>query len=332
MEATWSESRGQPASVVVEDGTAIDTARPGGVPPQDGEPTADDQPNGTIDARDETSHAAQHRARAASPLTLRRALLRIGLVAVIVFGVLALGAANDVGPLARVTPPSEVTDPREMVARSLQALIDASSVHVSGAVSGTVPGSLVQRTDERVRLDGTTAVLDVRPQDARSHLTFSSPPLGIDVESLTLWDDLSYRHAGGNWTAISLGSVTGRSGLDMNPLTLVDRLRAWLATPGAPVPTSTDVACDAPSGRCREVHLALGRQVGDVLLRLFPEGSTTRVGPTTTDLVLQTDATTLRPAHLTLAVRDDAGSVDLTATFDFSQWNEPSVIPEPPRG
>jgi hypothetical protein len=253
-------------------------------------------------------------------------------VAGIVLGVLVLGAANDVGPLARVTPPSHVTDPREMVARSLQALIDASSVHVAGAVSGTVPGSLVQRSEERVTLDGTTAVLDVRPQDARSHLTFSSPPLGIGMESLTLWDNLSYRPTDGNWTAISLGSVTAHSGLDLDPLTLVGRLRAWLATPGAPVPTSTDVACDAPSGLCRDVHLTMGRQAGDVLLRLFPEGTAANVGPTTADVVLQTDAATLRPAHLMLAVRDDAGTLDLRAAFDFSEWDWPSVIPDPPRG
>ncbi|HEY4754270.1 MAG TPA: hypothetical protein VIH37_13365 [Candidatus Limnocylindrales bacterium] len=219
-----------------------------------------------------------------------------------------------------------------MVARSLQALIDASSVHVTGAVSGTVPGSLVRRPEERMTLDGTTAVLDARPQDARSHLTFSSPPLGIGTESLALWDDLAYRPAGGSWTAISLGSVTAHSGLDLDPLTLVDRLRAWLATPGAPVPTSTDVACDAPSGRCRQVHMTLGHQAGDVLLRLFPEGSAAHVGPTTTDVLLQTDATTLRPAHLTLSVRDAAGALELRAAFGFSEWDWPSVIPDPPKG
>jgi hypothetical protein len=251
-------------------------------------------------------------------------------VAALVSAVLALGAVNGVGPLARVTPPDQVTDPREMLARSLQAMIDASSVHLDASVSGHVPGALVGRAEAVVVLDGTRVVLDLRPQDARSHLQVLSAPLGIDLESLSLWDKLAYRSSNGPWTAGSLAGVVAGSGVDANPMTLVGRLRAWLAAPGAPAPTTTDVSCAAPSGRCRQVQLAAGSAPGDVLLLLFPSGSAASIGPTTTDVLLQTDAATLRPARLVFDVRNADGSLALTVTVDASLWDWPSVIPDPP--
>jgi hypothetical protein len=250
-------------------------------------------------------------------------------VAAIVAAVLAAGAVNGVGPLAHETPPDQVTDPREMLARSVQTVIDASSVHVVVSISGRVPGALVGRPDASVALDGTQAVLDLRPQDARSHLVFASRPLGLDLESLTLWDSLAYRSAGGGWTRGSLGSVTAASGIDANPLTLVDRLRAWLAAPGSPVPTSTDVPCDAPSGLCREVRLTLDSGPGEALLALLPARGGT-VGATTTEIVLESDAATLRPAHLVVLTRNAGGSLQVVLTVDTSYWDWPSVIPDPP--
>lgn len=238
------------------------------------------------------------------------------------------------GPLARVTPADQVTDPREILGRSLQAVIDASSVHVETTVGGRIPGSLVGVPGAWAALDGTQASLDLRPQDARTRLAFRSPALGLEVESVTLWDTLAFRQAGGPWTRASLAAVVGDSGIDANPLTLVDRLRAWLASPGAPVPTSTDVVCAAPSGRCRQVQLVVGPEAGDLLLRLRPGGARPGTGPdpgpTITRIVLQSDASTLQPTRLEVEVRDAGGSVALAATADFTGWNEPGVIPDPP--
>jgi hypothetical protein len=246
--------------------------------------------------------------------------------------VLIVGAVNGVGPLARVTPPSEVTDPREMLARSLQAVIDASSVHVAMAASGQVPGALVGRPDATVSLDGTEAVLDLRPQDARSHLLLGSTVLGLQVEAVTSWDTMAYRLGGSGWTKGSLASVVAGTGIDANPLTLVGRLRAWLAASGAPSPASTDVPCDAPSGLCRQVAISLGREAGDALLKAFPGGGAAGIGATTTDVTLLTDAATLRPAHLVLAVHSADGSLAVTVQADFTLWDWPSVIPDPPGG
>ena len=265
-------------------------------------------------------------------LTARRALLRIGVVTAIAAAVLIAGAANGVGPLDRVTPPSQVTDPREMLARSLQSVIDASSVHVEVTLTGRVPGALVGRSDAVVDLAGTRTSLDLRPQDARSHLEFSSPDLGLQLEAVTSWDAVAYRSAAGTWSQGSLGSVLASSGIDANPLTLVDRLRAWLAAPGAPAPTATDVACDGPSGLCRRVALSLGPEAGDILLNLLRAGGAAQIGATTTDVVLLADAATLQPVHVTLAVRSADASLAATVLIDTAYWNSPSVIPDPPGG
>jgi hypothetical protein len=253
-------------------------------------------------------------------------------VGAIAAAVLAAGAVNGVGPLSSVTPASAVTVPAEMLARSLQAVVDASSVHVAATVSGRVPGALVGRPEAVAVLDGTTASLDMRPQDARTRLVFSSASLDLDLDALTAWDTMAYRLDGGEWSKGSLASVLAGTGIDADPLTIVDRTREWLAAPGAPQPAATTVPCDAPSGRCRHVVVALGREAGDVLLAAFPEGRAVQVGPTTTEVSLLADAATLRPAHLTLAIRSDDGSVDVTVAVDFSLWDWPSVIEDPPAG
>ncbi len=265
-------------------------------------------------------------------MSFRRPILRVAGVSAVVAVLLAVGGANGVGPLAHVTPPDQVTDPREMLARSLQSVIDASSAHLDVAVRGRAPGALLGRAEPSVTLDGTEVVVDVRPQDARSHVMVTSPAFGVVLEAETLWDTLAYRNAGGPWTRASLGSVVGGSGIDANPLTLVDRLRAWLAAPGAPKPTVTEVACASLSGRCHEIRVQAGPAPGEVLARLFPAGGAESVGPTTTDVVLQLDAQTLRPIHLELAVANADGSLAIEITADASGWDDPTVLPDPPAG
>ncbi len=294
--------------------------------PGPGEP-AEASPNPGPGEPAEDSRGAPERS-----LTLSRALLRSGIVVSIAAAAFLAGAFNGVGPLARTTAAAEVTDPAEMLVRSMQAVIDASSVHVEAAVTGQVPGALVGRSDASVALDGTVASIDLRPQDARTHVVFGSPSLGIVVEAITSWDTMAYRFDAGSWSKGSLASVVAGAGIDANPLTLVDRMRKWLAAPGAPVPAATTEPCDAPSGVCRRVVVTLGREAGDVLLAAFPDKGSLDIGATTSDVTLLTDAATLRPAHLTFATRNADGSLAVTLAADFTLWNWPSVISDPPGG
>ena len=166
-------------------------------------------------------------------------------------GVLAVGAvvggAVGVGPLAAAVPPEKVTDPEEMLARSLQSLIDAQSVHLEANLDGSVPGALLDRPEATVALDGTRVQADARPKDARTRAQIEIPALDALLDIVTVWDGAWYRtDPAAAWSRATLGGVAADAGVDANPLTLVDRLRGYLADPEI-TPTVTDVACAAPS-------------------------------------------------------------------------------------
>jgi hypothetical protein len=264
-------------------------------------------------------------------MPFQKPVLRVAVISAVVAVLLAVGGANGVGPLAHVTPPDEVTDPKEMLARSLQAVIDATSVHLEATLAGHAPGALFGRQEAQVTVDGSTASIDARPQDARTRAHVESAPFAISLDIETTWDSLYTRtSADGPWTKGSVGVATQGTGLDLNPLTLVDRLRAWLGAPGTAAPTEQDVACAAPSGRCHEIRLDAGNEPTGVLIGILPGGRTAAIGPATTTLVLRSDAQTLRPANVRLTVASADGTVNLVLNVDATAWDEPSVIEEPP--
>ena len=255
-------------------------------------------------------------------------------VLVAVLGVLTLvGGVVGVGPLASTTPADQVTDPREMIARSLQSVLDANAVHLDATVSGTVPGAILGRPEERVALDGTTAQVDLRPRDARTGASVDSPPLGVALETVTVWDGAWYRTPpGGSWSRASLGSAAAEAGIDANPLTLVDRLRAWLASSDIE-PTVSDIPCGGESGTCRHVVLDAGTDPAGLLGALLPDDGESALPEVTTTITLDADAGTLRPVRLELDMRSEDGSVDLQVGLDASRWDDPGiVIEEPPSG
>ena len=237
-----------------------------------------------------------------------------------------------VGPLAP-TPPNEVTDPKEMIARSLQATIDATAVHLEGTLSGTIPGVLVERPEDAVTLDGSTVEADIRPKDARTALHVVSPGLELDLETITVWDSVWYRTGPDDpWQRATLGGASAEAGVDINPLTLVDRLRAFLATPGI-APDLEEVQCASASGRCHRITLDAGRDPATILRSMLPPERAAELPPIRTTLTLDTDAETLRPAHLVLDAVSEDGTVDLHLELDASDWDaEDVVIEEPPAG
>jgi len=255
-------------------------------------------------------------------------------VLVAVLGVLVVvGGVVGVGPLASTTPANEVTDPREMIARSLQSVLDANAVHLDATVSGTIPGALLDRPEERLVLDGTIAKVDLRPRDARTAASVDSPPLDVSLETVTVWDGAWYRTPpDGAWSRASLGGAAADAGVDANPLTLVDRLRAWLARPELD-PTVTDVPCAGESGTCRHIVLDAGTDPADLLGALLPDDNESALPEVTTTITLDADTGTLRPAHLELVMRSEDGTVDLKLALDASRWDDPGiVVEEPPAG
>jgi hypothetical protein len=250
------------------------------------------------------------------------------LLAVLAVGAM-VGAVAGVGPLAQPVPADKVTDPEEMIARSLQSVIDAEAVHLDATVTGHLPGPLLDRGEASVSLDGTHAEGDLRPKDAKTRAHVESESLGIDLDTITVWDQVWYRTGGdGPWTKASLGSIFASAGVDANPLTLVDRVRGYLARPDI-TPSVETVDCGSPSGRCRHITLDAGTEPSQILGLLLPPERAADLPPATTYVVLDADAMTLRPVHLVVDVQSDDGTVDLELVVDASHWDEDTVIEEP---
>lgn len=253
----------------------------------------------------------------------------LAMLAVVAAIALGAGTVFGVGPLAPSLPPDQVTDPKEMVARSLQATIDASAVHIEGTVTGSIAGTLVDRPEATVSLDGTVLDADIRPHDGRTRAHAASPGLGITIDTVTVWDDAWYRTAAdGPWARASLGGASANAGVDINPLTLVDRLRSYLATPGL-VPTVREVACASASGRCHEVRLDAGSDPAMILAALLPRDRASSLPAVDAVMTLQTDARTLRPARLLVDAVSRDGSVVIHVVLVASRWDGDMVIERP---
>lgn len=254
----------------------------------------------------------------------------IGGVIVIMLVLVVASTALGFGPLGASQPPAEVTDPKEMLARSLQATLDAEAVHLEGTLSGTIPGNLVDRDEPAVSLDGSTVASDLRPHDAKTSTTLTSPGMEIDVAAISVWDGVWYRTGPDDeWQRASLGGTSAQAGVDINPLTLVERLRSYLATPGV-APTLEDVACGSASGRCHRVRVEVGRDPTLILRAMLPADRGERLPVTRTTVVVDTDALTLRPAHLAVDARSDDGTVVVRLDVDASRWDDPAIVIEEP--
>jgi hypothetical protein len=251
-------------------------------------------------------------------------------VGVLALAALGAGKAVGVGPLATAVPADKVTDPREMLARSLQATLDASAVHLDGSIRGSIPGGLVDRPEAAVRLDGTVLQVDIRPRDGKTRTHLRSPGLGVEVEAVTVWDGAWFRTApGAAWARASLGGASASAGVDINPLTLVDRLRSYLATPGTTLATR-DIICPSTGRRCHEITLDAGSDPAAILAVMLPRERSDALPPVNVVITLQTDALTLRPARLAAVATSLDGSIRIDAVVETSHWDEDLVIEEPP--
>lgn len=265
-------------------------------------------------------------------MSVKGPLLGMAALVVVVGCGILVGGPLGVGPLASRTPPDQVTDPREMVSRSLQSVLDAFSFHVEATVDGTLPGPVVDRPAGPVTLDGTTITAEVKPRDIRTRASVTSEPLAITLDTVTIWGDIWYRTAdGGSWTKASLGALVGDAGFDANPLTLVDRLHDYVSE-AAHAPALTEVSCAAPSGSCHHLVFETGADPSNLLAALLPDANAAALPDVATTVTLDTDAKTLRPARLQLDMASVDGSVDLVVVIDTSRWDEQVQIDEPPQG
>jgi hypothetical protein len=256
----------------------------------------------------------------------------LALGAAVVFLALGVGRVNGVGPLAATPPPETVTDPREMVARSFQAVLDVDAVHLEGTLTGSIPGTLVDRPESSISLAGSTLAIDIRPHDAKTRVHVGVPALALSLDTVTVWNDAWYRYSdAAAWSKTTAGDASAKAGVDINPLTFVDRLREFLAGPGIEV-TEAEVTCASASGRCHHLLIVAGRDPARILAAALPDGRGARLPDVPVLVTLDTDALTLRPAHLEIIGASGAGTVTFDLVLDASRWNGDVTIDQPPGG
>jgi hypothetical protein len=218
-----------------------------------------------------------------------------------------------------------------MVARSLQAVMDADAVHVDLAAEGTLPGAVAGQAGEPLDLGGTAGEADIRPREVKTRLHLEVPAADIDLETFSSWDTLRYRTSpDGAWQQGSVAEVVAALGLDANPLTLVDSLRSSLAR--LPIPDLQDIPCGSPSGACRLLSVDASTTAGDVVRGSVLSATEVTLPPLYVVVTLQADAATLRPHQLEIDVLSEDGSADMHIVVEFSGWNEAVPIEEPVTG
>ncbi len=266
-------------------------------------------------------HVALARAAAADALAL----------AVVLAVIAAIGAVLGFGPLAGRQSAASVTDPREMLARSIQATLEASSVHVEGTLLGRLPGRLVGEDAASVTLAGSTLSADLRPRDLRTRAHVAIPAVGVNLDAVTVLLSIWSRSDGGSWQAVGTDSVAGsaaNTGIDLNPLTIADRVRSYLAARNEP-PRLEEAPCASVSGRCHLLTLDAGADPAAVLAALLPGAAAADLPSTNTTITLSTDAQTLRPAVLEVLSASADGTLAVQLRLVFSGWDGPSVIDPP---
>jgi hypothetical protein len=192
----------------------------------------------------------------------------------------------------------------------------------------------MNRAEAEVGLTGSAISADLRPRDLRTRAHVVIPALGVNLDTVTVLLSIWSRSDGGPWQTVGTDSVTGsaaKTGLDLNPLTIADRVRSYLAARNQP-PSLEEVACASVSGRCHHLTLDAGADPAAALAALLPGAHTADMPATSTVITLDTDAETLRPAVLqVLSVAED-GTLAIQLQLAFSNWDGPSVIDQPSVG
>lgn len=267
---------------------------------------------------------------------------RLALLAVA--GTLAACAGGAAGSVVPAGP--LLTDPGQILARSLSALNDARTFHLDGTLSGTLEADLTNSgTDSAIDLKGTGLTADADVPNQRASLSISVPALfALKVDYVQIGPDTYSRNSlsGQTWTHTSQAAdgssapsaipTPRRIGASSPPppatpaasLDLVGQITAGLASLPNPPTKGADVACGSKT--CYSIGIIIPLSGGaDAGLGLpLPSGASATV---TVTLSIEQD--TLLPVHAVALINGGTnGTFDLTLTL--SKFNAPVTISAPP--
>jgi hypothetical protein len=246
----------------------------------------------------------------------------------------ALAALTIVAAVASACGPSApaLTDPTEIVTAALTSTEAAKSVHMDVAVDGTatiaLPGA--GTSGAPIKLDGTTAAVDLDLANGAAKATFTAPALFNVTGEVIVVDGKAYLKTtlqGPQYQVVDLGQALAVDPTDTS--SMVDALGDFMLKPGVDPVKGDDVACG--SAQCYTVTADLTAE------ELAALGGTAAPTGLPVDLAGASLAVTVRvekdlPHHLAglnVAVTAGDGNV-LTLDAIMSRWDEPVTITAPP--
>jgi hypothetical protein len=226
-----------------------------------------------------------------------------------------------------------LTDPVDILVKSIESLQAAKSFHVDVAVTGTISADPTGTGGSTsFTLDGTSAAADVDIAGKAVRATFSVPALlGLAGELIAV-DDSAYVKTTLTGALFQKSSMTD-AGLPADPGDVADldltELRAALARPEVAPTKGDDVRCGAKD--CYTVTIELtAEEIASLSGGALPdEGLPIDVGSVGLTVTFRVEKDTLRPAGIGLtATMGPAGSLSVDLTM--SKWDENLSISAPP--
>lgn len=250
----------------------------------------------------------------------RRPAALAALVALVASGALAACQGTPAVP--------ELTDPREILAKSVTAMAGVRSFHVEAQLSGTIDAGLLGFGGPlTLKLDATSAEADVDVANGRTRASLVVPaPLNMDLDLIRIGDTTYLRtpFGGDLWEA----SVDGASGLpiDIDPAGVLLGLGAWLDRPELAPVKGGDARCGGHDCYVIEVDLSAAELAR--LLDGLPPDLAAAPGASV-DLAVSVQKDTLRIGRLGLGIAaGDAAALELSV--DVSRYDDAFSIEAPP--
>jgi hypothetical protein len=246
------------------------------------------------------------------------------LLVVTTVAVLALGACS-----TQSSGPS-LTDPREILTKSILTIKDMKTLHLRADASGELKLDLSgSGKPASIDLKDTTAEADVDIPAKKVHLSFSSSVLPgltgdiivLDQDTYTKVSLLGPKYTRSTTTSAGPGASAAATAAD--PQKIMDALNQFLDTPGIAPTKQADEKCGDKD--CYHVSMNLTSEqlngaVGGAL------GTSAPSGAGTIDVWVQ--KADLRPAKLTLAA-DGGDQGNVTVTITFTNYDAPVTINPP---
>lgn len=226
-----------------------------------------------------------------------------------------------------------LTDPVEILAESVAAVQDATSVTVDAALDGTIAVDLTgSGSPQPFPLDGASASATVDLAEGDVRATFVVPSFLNLAGELIQVGDVSWLRTSMTGPLYQRQDAGGALPVDPDELTGadLDLLRDTLAMPELAPVKGDDVDCGP--GRCYTVVIELTpEEMASLGVGQAPGDLPADLSAATVTISVVVDHRTLLPAGLELVMdlgAEGSATVDLT----FSGWNEPVAIEPPPAG